>query len=209
MFADRIDAGQRLAQRLGRFRGTDGVVLALPRGGVPVAAVIARALELPLDLLFVRKIGLADHAEIALAAIAGPDGEEMVINTAVARAVGVDEARITTLAEKERTELRRRRAIYGAPGLPVSGRTAIIVDDGIATGATVRAAAKAVRLQLPARLVLAVPVAAPQALAELRGSFDEIECLETPKRFVAVGAHYAQFPQVTDQEVKDLLCAGN
>lgn len=205
MFADRIDAGQRLARRLSRFRGTAGVVLALPRGGVPVAAVVARALGLPLDLVFVRKIGVPGHRETAVAAIAGPDGEELVINADVAQAVGLDDARIAALAEAERVELRRRRAAYGAPSLPLSGRTAILVDDGIATGATVRAAAQAVRRQRPAHLVLAVPVAASQALADLRASFDEIVCLETPEPFIAVGAHYARFPQTTDQEVRDLL----
>lgn len=205
MFADRNEAGEKLAERLKRYSGRDALVLAIPRGGVPVAAPIARALDLPLDLAMVRKVGLPGHEELAVAAIAGPGGSELVINEDVARRAGLDRAAIEILAVPEKAELARRRAVYGARELAVKGKTLILVDDGLATGATVRAAAQALRRLEPLRIVLAVPVAPGDVLDDLRGLVDDVECLSVPVPFVAVGAHFRQFPQTSDREVQDLL----
>lgn len=204
-FENREEAGRLLADRLGAYREEDGVVLALPRGGVPVALPVAQALGMPLDLVFVRKVGLPGHEELALAAIAGSEGEELVVNQAIAASGGYGPERIAELAEPQRAELRRRRKTYGAPGLALTGKLAFVVDDGIATGATMRAAAQALRKQHPRRLVLAVPVAPPEAISALRDVFDDILCLSTPSPFIAVGSHYTSFPQVEDAEVTRLL----
>ncbi len=209
MFPDRKDAGQQLATRLTSLLDGPAVVLALPRGGVPVAAEIARQHELPLDLILVRKIGLPGHEELAVAAIAGPDGADMVVNEDVADAAGLDRAAIDRLAEPVRAELRRRRALYlgdRAP-VPLTGKTAIIVDDGIATGATMHAAIRSIRNQGAARIILAVPVASADVLDQFRAGVDQIVCLETPFPFRAVGAHYRSFPQVGDDAVKAGLAA--
>lgn len=207
MFADRDEAGRELARRLLPMRDQAPVVLALPRGGVPVAAPIAKALDAPLDLMLVRKIGEPGHRELAVGAIAGPDGDEMVINPEVAAMAGLDERTIAQLAEAERTELRRRRALYlhGRAAVALDGRTVILVDDGIATGATAKAALLAIRHAAPRRIILAVPVASAEALATLRPFADEIVCLDTPPMFYAVGAHYQDFPQIEDAEVIRLL----
>lgn len=207
MFSNRTDAGAQLAARLPAFPKGSAVVLALPRGGVPVAAEIARSKGLPLDLVMVRKVGLPGHSELAVAAIAGPDGEEMVINRDIAGQAGLDRTSIERLAAEERTELRRRQRIYlgSRPAVALTGRTAILVDDGVATGATLLAAIRALRRRGPARFVVAVPVASPEALALLRAEVDEVICLEVPQPFYAVGAHYRDFPQVSDEEVTTLL----
>ncbi|HEX9859061.1 MAG TPA: phosphoribosyltransferase family protein [Paracoccaceae bacterium] len=207
MLADRIQAGRLLAARLAHLKGPDVVVLALPRGGVPVAAEVATALGAPLDLMLVRKVGLPGHEELALGAIAGPDGAEWVVNPEVAARSGLTAPEIVVLADRQRTELRRRRAAYlgDRPPVPLTGKTVILVDDGIATGATMRAALQALRRARPRRIVLAVPVAPPDTLADLQGETDELICLESPALFVAVGVHYARFPQVSDAEVLALL----
>lgn len=207
MFTDRIQAGRMLASRLTHLRGADLVVLALPRGGVPVAAQVAEALSAPLDLLLVRKVGLPGHEELALGAIAGSAGAQWAVNPEVAAMSGLSSAKITQLAEHERAELRRRHAAYlgdRAP-VPLAGKTVILIDDGIATGATMRAAIQSLRLAGPRKIVLAIPVAPPEALAELRALVDELICLEAPYGFSAVGGHYRSFPQVSDAEVLALL----
>lgn len=209
MFEDRTEAGRKLAARLGSGLDRAAVVLALPRGGLPVAAEIARTLRLPLDLMLVRKVGLPGHAELALAAIAGPEGEEMVINEEVARSTGLNHADIRRLAVPEVAELKRRRTLYlgDRPAVPLTGRTVILVDDGIATGATMLAAIRSVRKASPSRIILAVPVAPADTLATLRSEVDEIVCLDVPPSFYAVGAHYHHFPQVSNLEVTQILAA--
>lgn len=209
MFRDRVTAGDALARRLDHLRGTDAIVLALPRGGVPIGARIAEALGLPLDLVLVRKVGLPGQPELALAAIAGPEGRTVVVNREVAGASGETDARIEALAAPERAELARRRRLWMADREPpeLTGRVAILVDDGIATGATIRAAARAVRAMGATRLVIAVPVAPPEEIARLREEADEVICLEEPVPFRAVGLHYQSFPQVSDTEVRRLLDA--
>ncbi|MBW6505128.1 MAG: phosphoribosyltransferase [Rhodobacteraceae bacterium] len=209
MFQNRAEAGKMLARRLLHHRNANPVVLALPRGGVPVGAEIASALNAPLDLMLVRKVGLPGQPELALAAIAGPNGEELVVNDEVAAASGLGAAEIERLAELERPELARRKAAYMAGRAPVSlaARTVILTDDGIATGATVRAALRALRRAAPGRIILAVPVAPADVLASLRPEADETVCLESRGFLGSVGAHYAHFPQVHDGEVIACLAA--
>jgi putative phosphoribosyl transferase len=200
-FLNREDAGRALAARLKVLRLQDPVVLALPRGGVPVAVEVARALHAPLDLLLVRKIGAPGNPELAIAAVA--DGDELVIDEFTRQASGASIEYIENRARIEKAEIarRRQRYLHGRAPLPVAGRTAIVVDDGIATGTTVRAALTALRRRSPARIVLAVPLAPAEALAGLRGQADRIECLVTPSPFFAVGSHYVDFAQVADDEV--------
>lgn len=206
-FADRTEAGQRLAAALSDLDFVDPVVLALPRGGVPVALEVARALGAPLDIVMVRKIGLPGQPEVALGAVVDGDRPDLEVNADIAREAGFDRLDIVKLAEPELTEITRRRVLYmaGRKPVPLTGRTAIIVDDGIATGATIRVALRSVRRQAPARLVLAVPVAAPEALVPLRSLADEVICLISPEHFRAVGAYYADFAQVPDSNVIALL----
>lgn len=216
-FHDRRAAGQALAHRLiaGNLvmPGDDAtVVLALPRGGVPVALEIARALAAPLDLVFVRKIGVPLQPELAAAAVVDGGDAQIVLNADVVEASGLTRAAVRSLAKTELAEIERRRQVYfvGRAHVALKGRTVIVVDDGIATGATVRAALKALRRKQPERLLLAVPVAPREVLEELRADVDAIVCLATPEPFYAVGAHYRDFPQVTDAEViRDLDAAAN
>jgi len=209
LFADRKAAGRALCAPLEPFRDSDALVLALPRGGVPVAAEVARALGLELGLILVRKVGLPGQPELAVAALAGPEGETLVINSAIARATGLDRARIEALAKPQRAELRRRRALwlgeYPQPSL--AGRVVIVVDDGLATGATMRAALTWARAQNPAHLIAAIPVGATDALTDLEAFADTVICPQRPHPFHAVGAHYAQFDQVSDDAVRHLLDA--
>jgi putative phosphoribosyl transferase len=209
MFANRDEAGRELARRLMAFRKQAPVVLALPRGGLPVAAPIAEALNAPLDLMLVRKIGVPGHRELAVGAIAGADGQTMVTNPDVAAMAGLDRRDIEQLADAERAELRRRQALYlqGRAPIDLAGKTVILVDDGIATGATAKAAVLALRRATPNRIVLAVPVASTEAVAALRPLVDEIICLAIPSVFHAVGTHYHDFPQVEDAEVIDILAS--
>jgi putative phosphoribosyl transferase len=206
-FLNREAAGRALAARLLALRLPDPVVLALPRGGVPVAVEVARALRAPLDLLLVRKIGAPGNPELAIAAVA--DGNELVIDEFTRQASGASIEYIEDQARTEMGEIQRRRQLYlhGRAPLPVAGRTAIVVDDGIATGTTVRAALTALRRRSPARIVLAVPLAPADTLAGLRGQADRIECLATPSPFFAVGSHYVDFEQVSDDEVIAQLTA--
>lgn len=209
---DRQSAGRELAARLLTRPGlTDPVVLALPRGGVPVAAEIARALRAPLDLVLVRKIGAPFNPEYALAALVDGDPPDLVIDEPARVAARVPLADIEAEATREKCELARRRQAYlgGRSPVPVAGRTAIVVDDGIATGTTMRAALKALRRRGPARLVLAVPVAPADTLRELSEEVDEVVCLRQPEPFHAVGPHYVDFHQLEDREVLEALASVN
>lgn len=206
-FPDRAAAGRELAQRVAALRLPDPVVLALPRGGVPVAAEVASVLHAPLDLLLVRKIGAPGQRELAVAAIAeGPDARP-VLDTATMEITGATSAYVEREAAAELQEIARRRRLYlgGRAPLPVVGRSAVVVDDGIATGTTVRAALEALRRRHPASVVLAVPVAPPEVLAALRSEVDELVWLAAPPYFQAVGLYYRDFQQVTDEEVVALL----
>lgn len=206
-FADRTEAGKALAAELAAKGYKDPVVLALPRGGVPVAIEVARALHAPMDLVMVRKIGLPHQPELAAAAIVNGDHPQLAINEAVVAHAGLSREDLDRLAQVQLAEIRRRRAFYlkDRVSVPVEGRTVIVVDDGIATGATMRASLQAVRLRKPGRLVLAVPVAAPDTLEELRAGVDEVVCLLRPRALIAVGAHYVDFGQTSDEEVVRLM----
>lgn len=206
-FTDRGEAGRRLAEALAHHKGEDVVVLALPRGGAPVAAEVARALGAPLDLVLVRKIGAPHQEELAMGAVADGGEPITVRNLDVIAMLGVDEAAFEAVRERELKEIERRRAAYlgGRPAAAVAGKVAIVVDDGVATGATTRAALRAVRARRPARLVLAVPVAPRDVIAALQGEADEIVCLESHRAFGAIGYYYADFGQLTDQAVCDIL----
>jgi predicted phosphoribosyltransferase/dienelactone hydrolase len=205
IFTDRHDAGIRLAARLQRFRGESTLVLGLPRGGVPVAHEVARALGAPLDLLLVRKLGVPFQPELAMGAI-GESGVR-VLDERVVRDAGVTPAEIAQVEKAERAELRRRGARYraGRPAPAVAGRVVIIVDDGIATGSTARAACRVARAGGAAWVVLAAPVAAPGSPRELAADADEVVVLQVPSSFLAIGQFYEDFAQVTDEEVLGLL----
>lgn len=210
LFHDRRSAGEQLAQMLRTRHFENPVVLAIARGGLPVAVPIAHALNAPLDLLLVRKIGVPWQPELAAAAIIdGIDGEvpQLTLDEEVIRDCHIDSNYIQAEAKRELAEIERRRRTYlgEQPSVPVSGRCAIVVDDGLATGTTMRAALRAVRRRHPARLVMAVPVAARDSLAALSGEADEVVCLAQPEPFDAVGLHYAVFNQVSDAEVVALL----
>jgi putative phosphoribosyl transferase len=207
IFDDRRDAGRMLAQALADYRNSDPVVLALPRGGVPVGFEVATALDAPLDVLIVRKIGAPGHPELGIGAIIDGDPPYLVLNDEIIRhvrpqAAYIEEEKHRQLAEIER---RRRRYVGDRPATPVEGRTAIVVDDGIATGGTVRAALRGIAGRNPARLVLAVPVAPADSLADLARDCEDVVCLSTPEPFYAVGAHYRDFTQTEDDEVIQLL----
>jgi predicted phosphoribosyltransferase len=207
-FNDRADAGRRLAGELRDYAQRKPVVFALPRGGVPVAAEICRILEAPLDVVMVRKIGVPTQPELALGAVVDGDEPEIVLNEDIARRLRYDDDRIAALAEVELAEIERRRRRYGggsAQSLSIDGRTAIVVDDGIATGATVRAALKALRKRQPAFLILAVPIAPPDVLALLEREADAVLCLSSPRGFRSVGEAYIDFDQVSDEMVTTML----
>jgi putative phosphoribosyl transferase len=206
-FLNRAQAGRALARLLLAKGYADPVILALPRGGVPVALEIVRALGAPLDLVMVRKIGVPYQPELAAGAVVNGDHPQIVVNENIAAEAGVSHDEIRKIADAQLDEIRRRHGIYlkGRAQVPVEGRTAIIVDDGIATGATTRAALKGVRRRRPAKLVLAVPVAPADTLAKLRPDVDDIICVETPDFFYAIGAHYVDFTQVSDSEVVRML----
>jgi predicted phosphoribosyltransferase len=205
-FVDRLEAGVVLADRLKQFVGRDDVVvLALPRGGVPVGYEVARALGAPLDVFVVRKLGLPGHPELAMGAIAS--GGVRVLNEDVLESITVPQAAIDAVTRTEQLELERRERAYrdGRPPVPIDERVVIIVDDGLATGSTMRAAVLAVRRLHPARVVVAVPVGAWETCEDLRAVADEVVCAFTPDPFRAVGLWYADFAQTTDAEVRRLL----
>jgi putative phosphoribosyl transferase len=205
-FKNRAQAGQYLAERMPQYaNASDAVVLGLPRGGVVVAAEVARKLGLPLDIFLVRKLGVPGYEELAMGAIAS--GGVRVMNEDVLRQIRISDGAIESVTRKEEQELIRREEAYrgNRPRLDVKGLTVILIDDGLATGATMRAAVAALRRQEPKRIVVAVPTAAPDTCEEFRAEVDEIFCALTPAPFYAVGAWYEDFSQTTDQEVQRLL----
>lgn len=207
-FDDRRAAGRALAARLSKYSGRDDVlVLALPRGGVPVAHEVAEALGVPLDLFLVRKLGTPGHRELAMGAIAS--GGVRVLNNDVVGWYGVSPQTIDAIARDEQRELERREAAYrdGRPSAPIDGRVVILIDDGLATGSTMRAAVQAVRQRQPSRVVVAVPVGARETCDELGAIADEVVCVRMPEPFSAVGQWYLDFDQTTDDEVRELLGA--
>jgi len=205
-FQDRAEAGRVLAGELSDYANRpDVLVLALPRGGVPVAFEVARALRVPLDVFLVRKLGVPGHEELAMGAIAS--GGVRVLNREVVSNLRIPDKVIDTVAAREVRELRRREHDYrdDRPSFDVGGRTVILIDDGLATGSTMRSAVVALRRQGPSRLVVAVPIAAPSTCEEFRDEVDEVICARTPDPFYAVGVWYEDFSQTTDAEVRDLL----
>ena len=205
-FRDRADAGRVLAGALDHLSGRrDVIVLALPRGGVPVAAEVAKALAAPLDVLLVRKLGVPGHAELAMGALAA--GGVRVVNRAVTGALGIPPGVIDEVAAREAGELDRREQAYrpGRPPLDVAGKVVVVVDDGLATGSTMRAAVAAVRELGPARIVVAVPVGAGETCRELAGEADEVVCARMPAGFRAVGEWYEDFSETTDDDIRALL----
>ncbi len=206
IFSDRREAGRRLAGTLAALGLEDPVVLALPRGGVPVAYEVARGLGAELDLLMVRKIGAPGHEEFGIGAVVDGADPQVVMNREAA-GLPIPPGYVEAETRRQLAEIERRRAIYlkGHPPVPLAGRTVVVVDDGIATGGTVRAALAALRKAGAARIVLAVPVAPPEAIAALSPLADDVVCLEQPAFFRAVGLHYQDFDQTTDEEVVALL----
>jgi predicted phosphoribosyltransferase len=205
-FQNRAEAGVLLGKRLAAYaERPDVLILALPRGGVPVGFEIAKALHAPLDVLIVRKLGVPGQEELAMGAIVS--GGMQVLNESVVESLGISAQEIQAAAAREQTELERREHVYrgGRPSPAIRGRTVILVDDGIATGTTMRIALVAVRRQGPSRLVLAVPVAPSSTCRELKPLVDEMVCLLTPQDFVAISLWYEDFRQTSDQEVCDLL----
>jgi predicted phosphoribosyltransferase len=206
VYRDRTEAGRVLAERLGTYADRpELIVLALPRGGVPVGYEVARALHAPLDVFIVRKLGVPGHEELAMGAVA--TGGVRVLNDQVVRGLGIPDSVIDAVASWELEELRRRERLYRGDRPPpdVRGKTVILVDDGLATGSTMLAAVRALRQQQPARIVVAVPIAAPDTCELLRAEVDDVVCAVTPEPFYAVGLWYRDFSQTTDEEVRELL----
>lgn len=208
VFSDRRDAGRQLAERLEKYRDEDTVVLALPRGGVPVAAEVAKALDAQLDVIVARKLGAPGRPELGVGAIA--EGGEPLVDEQSLTMLGLERADLDATVEAERAELDRRvRRYRGDRELPnLNGRTVILVDDGLATGVTARAALQALRERKPARLVFAVPVGAPESARRVREEADDLVIVATPERFMAVGQWYEDFTQTTDTDVIALLGDG-
>jgi predicted phosphoribosyltransferase len=206
-FADRVDAGRQLAKALARYKGQDVVVLALPRGGVPVAAQVAEALRAPIDLILVRKIGVPMQPELAMGAVVDGAAPLIVRNEEVIQVANVDEDEFKSVCDAERAEIERRRQLYlgTRKRVDITGRVTIVVDDGIATGATTRAALRATRARKPKKLVLAVPVAPTESLRDMQAEADEVVCLEDHQAFGAIGYYYSDFRQTSDREVIDAL----
>lgn len=211
MFRDRQEAGRLLASELVGLRLPDPVVLALPRGGLPVAAEIAKALGAPLDLIIVRKVGAPGNPELAVAAIIDGDPPDVVLNREIVEVYGLDNADLAALVNNERPELDRRRVAYRGDSRPVSvaGRTAILVDDGAATGTTMKVAIRALKRRSPRKIVVALPIAPPDTVEELLQEADRIVCLSQPPHFRALGYYYRNFPQLTDDDVVSALLDAN
>jgi len=205
-FRDRSDAGKKLAAKLATFGLADPVVIALPRGGVPVAAEIARALAAPLDLVIVRQLGAPGQPELAAGALVDGDPPDVVLNADIVQACGLSDAALAQLVAHERLELDRRRRAFGrARPVQVTGRTVIVVDDGAATGASMKAAIRALRRRSPREIIVAIPAAPRETAAELAAMADRLVCLEQPAPFLALGHHYRDFPQLPDEEVIAIL----
>jgi predicted phosphoribosyltransferase len=206
-FRDRRDAGQQLAIRLAAYGPEHPVILALPRGGVPVAAEVAKALEAPLDLILVRKLGVPWQPELAMGAVVDGGAPLVVRNESVVRLAGISDRQFAAVCDEELAEIERRRKIYlgDRARIEIAGRTVIIVDDGIATGATIRAALRATRMRNPKKLVLAVPVGPAAIVREMRDEADTVICLEEQEYFGAISLYYSNFRQVDDKEVIELL----
>lgn len=205
-FKDRADGGKKLAQELSQYGGrSDVVVLGLPRGGVPVAYEVAKELDAPLDVFIVRKLGVPGHEELAMGAIAS--GGVRVLNNEVVKGVNVSEDDIDRVARKEQRELERRESTYRGerPGIALQDKTVLLVDDGLATGASMRAAVKGLREHGPGKIIVAVPTAPPETCEAFKDLAEEAICLETPTPFMGVGAWYEDFPQTKDEEVKKIL----
>jgi putative phosphoribosyl transferase len=206
-YQDRSDAGRRLAKALAKYKGRNAVVLALPRGGVPVAAEVAATLDAPLDLVLVRKIGVPTQPELAMGAVVDGTTPIIVRNEEVIELSGTTADEFDAACKRELAEIERRRQLYigSRPRAEITGRVVIVIDDGIATGATTRAALQAIRNRKPKELVLAVPVAPPDTITGLRKEVDALICLETPELFGSIGYFYRDFRQVSDQEVVAIL----
>lgn len=204
-FRDRRDAGERLAEMLESYRDQHPLVLGLPRGGVPVAFEVARRLDAPLDVFLVRKLGVPGHEELAMGAIA--TGGARILNRDIIAELQISPTAIDHVTDAERRELARRESLYrdGRPEPPVVSRTVILVDDGLATGASMLVAVHALRALKPGKLVVAAPVASREAVSIMRGVVDDCVCVSTPEPFMGVGAWYANFRQTTDDEVRQLL----
>lgn len=207
LFQDRKTAGRALARELAKREFVAPVVLALPRGGVPVAAEVARLLNAPLDLVLVRKIGVPYQPELAAAAVVDGGEPEIVVNEKVVGLAGIDQEYLDRGSKRELAEIERRRQVYlqGRARVPLQGRILIVVDDGIATGASIRAALKALKRKGPKALILAVPVAPAATVDSLASEVDEVICLSMPEPFIAIGPHYADFHEMSDEEVVQCL----
>ena len=206
MFRDRQEAGQKLGASLDLLQLKDPIVLALPRGGVPVAAEVAKALKAPLDLVIVRKVGAPGNPELAVAAIVDGDPPDVVLNREIVEAYALDDSALRVLIAQERPELERRRAVYRGKELPLSvaGKTVIVVDDGAATGTTMKVAIRALKRRSPRKIIVALPVAPVDTADELAQEADLI-CLNQPARFRALSYYYGNFPQLSDNEVLDIM----
>ena len=206
IFENRRDAGKQLAKELSEFKGqNDAIVLGLPRGGIPVAYEVAKALELPLDVFIVRKLGVPGQPELAMGAIAS--GDIKVMNESVVRNAGISDQQIEEVAHKEKEELKKREKAYrGArPDIDLQGKTVLIVDDGLATGASMRAAISALREHNPKKIIAAIPTAPRDTCQEFESEVDQIICLRTPSPFWGVGGSYQNFSQTTNKEVRTFL----
>nr|WP_104667122.1 phosphoribosyltransferase family protein [Ensifer adhaerens] len=208
-FSDRSEAGRQLARALEHYRGHDIVVLGLVRGGLPVAAEVASHLQAPLDVMLVRKIGVPWYLELAMGAVVDGNKPIVVREEEVIALARVTEAQFNAACEREIAEIERRKEVYLAGRAPINiaNRIAIVVDDGIATGASIRAAIEGIRKRRPARIVVAVPVASPESVASLRPRVDEVYCLISPRHMGSVGSFYQEFPQLSDDDVMRVLAA--